>query len=79
MSNVIQLPNARAPKLEDAKPVGGIERTIYVFPGMRGWDVHVSSDGGGAVLGMGLSKSEAIRIAVEWVLKWNCELFLQND
>jgi hypothetical protein len=62
----------------DAKP-NGRERDVSIHPAPDGWGVWQSDDGGGCCLGAGLSKAEALRIASEFVLKWNATMSLSNE
>lgn len=79
MSEIIPFPHR--PRLpEDARPIGR-QCHIYIEPDGRsdGWTVWEQDEDGGACLGSGLSKREAIRIGLEWVGRCNAELTLSNS
>jgi hypothetical protein len=62
---------------EDARPRGK-EHTIYIETGRDGWGISENNEGGGAILGVGLTNVQAISIGVEWVRRHNAELHLTN-
>ena len=62
----------------DAKPVGR-ERHIFVEPdGDGAWCVQEADDGGASLLASGVSKVEAIRIALVDVMRLNATMSVDN-
>jgi hypothetical protein len=79
MSNVVRFPNACVPLPSDAKPIGRA-CFVEVAPDMSGgWWVQECDDGGAMILGHGLTKWQAVEIALDWVHCWNAEMSIKNS
>lgn len=77
MSAVVKHPNCSRPLPRDAIPIGR-ECSVLVYPHDGAWDVLEISESGASYLGDQLPKNEALRIALDFVRKWNAELTLSN-
>lgn len=78
MSGVIDISHRHYRLPPDARPIGR-ERFVYVEPdGDGAWAIVEISETFSGSFETGLSKSEAIRIALTWVHDCNAEMVITN-